>query len=156
MNLQIRRADFANPRDADGIVTILNSYAVEPVGGGRPLSPEVRERVVPALRDHPTALVLLAFADDAPIGIAVGFFGFSTFRARPLLNIHDLAVLPAFRGKGVGHALLAAAEEQARRSECCRLTLEVLESNSGARALYRRFGFDDTTVSRFLVKPLER
>ena len=93
---------------------------------------EARERVVPALRDHPTALVLLAFADEAPIGIAVGFFGFSTFRARPLLNIHDLAVLPAHRGKGVGRALLSAAEEHARRHGCCRLTLEVLESNSGS------------------------
>jgi ribosomal protein S18 acetylase RimI-like enzyme len=155
MNLQIRQADFANPRDAAGITTILNSYAIEPVGGGLPLSPEARERVVPALRDHPTALVLLAFAADAPIGIAVGFFGFSTFRARPLLNIHDLAVLPAYRGKGVGRALLSAAEEHARRRGCCRLTLEVLESNSGARALYRRFGFDDSIVTRFLVKPLE-
>jgi hypothetical protein len=50
MILQIRQADFADPRDANGIVTILNSYAIEPVGGGRPLSPEVRERVVPARR----------------------------------------------------------------------------------------------------------
>ena len=155
MKLEIRQADFANSRDADGITTILNSYAIEPVGGGRPLSPEARERVVPALRDHPTALVLLAFAAEEPVGIAVGFFGLSTFRARPLLNIHDLAVLPSHRGKGVGRALLGAAEEHARRRECCRLTLEVLESNLGARALYKRFGFDDTTVSRFLLKPLE-
>jgi len=155
MNLQIRQADFANPRDAAGIVTILNSYAIEPVGGGRPLTLDARERVVPALRDHPTALVLLAFDADDPIGIAVGFLGYSTFRARPLLNIHDLAVLPPYRGKGVGRALLSAAEEHARSHGCCRLTLEVLESNSGARALYKRFGFDDSTVSRFLVKPLE-
>ena len=155
MSLRIRPADLADPRDADAITTILNSYASEPVGGGHPLPPDVRERVVPALRDHPAALVLLAFAAGTPVGIAVGFFGFSTFRARPLLNVHDLAVLPAYRNKGVGSALLSAAEEHARRRGCCRLTLEVLESNSAARALYRRFGFDDSTVSRFLVKPLE-
>jgi ribosomal protein S18 acetylase RimI-like enzyme len=99
--------------------------------------------------------VLLAFADEVAIGIAVCFVGFSTFRARPLLNVHDLAVLPQYRGKGAGRALLLAAEDHARRQGCCRLTLEVLESNSGARALYRRFGFDDSTISRFLVKPLE-
>ena len=99
--------------------------------------------------------MLLAFDDDEAIGIAVCFFGFSTFRARPLLNIHDLAVLPQHRGKGAGRALLQAAEDHARREGCCRVTLEVLESNAGARALYRRFGFDDTTVSRFLVKPLD-
>jgi ribosomal protein S18 acetylase RimI-like enzyme len=154
MNLRIRPADLADARDAESIAILLNSYAVEPVGGGRPLPHDVRERLVPALREVPRALVLLAFADDAAIGIAVCFVGFSTFRARPLLNIHDLAVLPQHRGKGVGRALLQAAEDHARRQGCCRLTLEVLESNSGAQALYRRFGFDNSTMSRFLVKPL--
>ena len=155
MNLRIRPADFADPRDADAITTILNSYAIEPVGGGRPLPPDVRERVVPALRDHPTALVLLALAAETPVGLAVGFFGFSTFRARPLLNIHDLAVLPAYRGKGVGSALLSAAEEHARRRGCCRLTLEVLESNSGDSGALSALRFRRFTVSRFLVKPLK-
>jgi ribosomal protein S18 acetylase RimI-like enzyme len=124
------------------------------VGGGQPIPPDVLERIVHALRTHPTALVLLAFDDDEPVGIAVCFRGLSTFRARPLLNIHDLAVLPPYRGRGIGRALLRAAEEHARLQGCCRLTLEVLESNAGARALYRRFGFDDSIVSRFLVKPL--
>ena len=155
MNFRIRPADLADARDADSIPDLLNAYALEPVGGGRPLPRDVRERLVPALRDIPRALVLLAFADDAAIGIAVCFVGFSTFRARPLLNIHDLAVLPQYRGKGVGRALLQTAEDYARRQGCCRLTLEVLESNSGARELYRRFGFDDSTISRFLVKPLD-
>ncbi len=155
MNLRIRPADLADARDAESIAILLNSYAVEPVGGGRPLPRDVQERLVPALRNIPNALVLLAFADDAAIGIAVCFVGFSTFRARPLLNIHDLAVLPQYRGKGAGRALLQAAEDYARRQGYCRLTLEVLESNSKARALYRHFGFDDSTISRFLIKPLD-
>jgi GNAT superfamily N-acetyltransferase len=155
MNLRIRHADFSDARHANGIIEILNSYAVEPVGGGRALSLDAQERLIPMLRDTPNALVWLAFADDAPIGIAVCFVGLSTFRAQPLINIHDFAVLPQHRGKGVGHALLRAVEDYARREGCCRLTLEVLESNSGARALYHRFGFDNSTVSRFLVKPLE-
>jgi ribosomal protein S18 acetylase RimI-like enzyme len=155
MYLRIRPADLANARDADSVVTLLNSYAVEPGGGGKPMSPEARERLIPALRAIPRALVLLAIVDDAAVGIAVCFIGFSTFRARPLLNIHDLAVLPQHRGRGVGTALLQAAEEYARREGCCRLTLEVLESNSGAQTLYRRFGFDASTISRFMVKPLD-
>jgi GNAT superfamily N-acetyltransferase len=155
MNLHIRPADLADARDADSVVVLLNSYAIEPVGGGKALPRDVRDRLVPALRDIPKALVLLAFVDDAAIGIAVCFFGFPTFRARPLLNVHDLAVLPQYRGQGVGRALLQAAEDHARRHGCCRLTLEVLESNFGARGLYRSFGFDDSTVSRFLVKPLD-
>ena len=124
------------------------------------MSSEVRERVVPALRNHPTSLVLLAFVDDEPVGIAVCFFGLSTFRASPLLNIHDLAVLPRYRGKGVGRELLRAAEAHARRKDCCKLTLEVLDDNVPARALYRSFGFGDVmapgfAATRFLAKSLD-
>ncbi len=159
MNPRIREADLSDRRDADGIVAVLDSYAVDPIGGGQALAPDVRERVVPALRDHPTSLVLLALVADEPVGVAVCFFGLSTFRARPLLNIHDLAVLPQHRGKGVGRALLRAAEEHARRKGCCRLTLEVRDDNA-ARGLYRRVGFEDSmpgssVPTRFLVKSLE-
>ncbi|HWN36895.1 MAG TPA: GNAT family N-acetyltransferase [Gammaproteobacteria bacterium] len=160
MNLQVREADYADERDAEGILAVLDSYARAPVGGGQPLAPDVRERLIPMLRQHPTSLVLLAFVDDEPVGIAVCFFGLSSFRARPLLNIHDLAVLPQYHGQGVGQALLKAVEERARRKGCCKLTLEVLDDNARARELYRRFGFDDVVVgesaTRFLAKPLEK
>jgi len=160
VTLQVREADYADERDAEGILAVLDSYARAPVGGGQPLAPDVRERLIPMLRQHPTSLVLLAFVDDEPVGIAVCFFGLSSFRARPLLNIHDLAVLPQYHGQGVGQALLKAVEERARRKGCCKLTLEVLDDNARARELYRRFGFDDVVVgesaTRFLAKPLEK
>lgn len=160
MDVTIVQADLANPRHAAAVITVVNSYASDPVGGGKPLPADVRQRLVPALRAHPTTSVLLAFAGDEPIGIAVCFFGLSTFKARPLLNIHDLAVVPGYRGKGVGRALLSAVEEQARRNGCCKLTLEVQDDNGRARALYQSFGFDDyalqePTPTRFLVKALE-
>jgi ribosomal protein S18 acetylase RimI-like enzyme len=159
MELQIRKADLADSRDAAAVVAVVNSYAVDPVGGGQPLPADVRERLIPALRSHPTTLVLLAFAGDEPAGVAVCFFGLSTFKARPLLNIHDLAVVPKHRGMGVGRALLQAAEEHARRAGCCKLTLEVQDDNSRARGLYQSFGFEDFVVgvskpTRFLAKPL--
>ena len=160
MHVEIVDADFDNTAHRAGVLDVLNSYAADPVGGGEPLSPDVRERLVPALRDHPTALVLLAIAEGRPVGIAVCFLGFSTFRARPLLNIHDLAALPEWRGKGVGGALLAAAEDRARRRGCCKLTLEVQDDNRWALALYESFGFSDFVVgdsgpTRFLTKPLD-
>jgi len=155
MNFHVRPADLDDARDAGSVVALLDSYAREPVGLSKPLPHDVRERLIPALKDIANARVWLALDGDAAVGIAVCFVGFSTFRAKPLLNIHDLAVLPEYRGKGAGRALLQAAEDYARREGCCRLTLEVLEANAGARALYRRFGFDDSTVTRFLVKPLD-
>ena len=158
MSVHVREANFDDDGDVSGFIAVLDSYATAPVGGGKPLAPEVRERLVPMLREHPTSLVLLAFIDGEPVGIAVCFFGVSSFRARPLLNIHDLAVLPQHHGKGVGQALLKAVEDRARRKGCCKLTLEVLDDNTRARELYRRFGFDDVVVgksaTRFLAKPL--
>ena len=157
MNVRVREADFDDDRDVNGFIEVLDSYARAPVGGGSSLAPEVRERVVPMLREHPTSLVLLAFIDDEPVGVAVCFFGMSTFRARPLLNIHDLAVLPAYQGKGVGPALLEAVEDHARRGGCCKLTLEVRDDNTRARGVYQRFGFEDYALgpTRFLTKALD-
>jgi GNAT superfamily N-acetyltransferase len=87
-------------------------------------------------------LVFLAFAEGRAIGVAVCFLGFSTFAAKPLINIHDLAVRPEQRGRGVGRALLAAVEAHALATGCCKLTLEVLEGNPVARKAYHGFGFN--------------
>jgi len=159
MELEIHDVDYADPVHCTGIVSVLNSYSSDPSGGERPLSEEVQERLIPALRKHPATLVLLAVADRKPVGIAICFFGLSTFQARPLLNIHDLAVLPEYRGRGIGRALLHAAEDRAIRRECCKLTLEVQDDNMRALGLYKDFGFGDfvignSSVTRFLSKPL--
>ncbi len=157
--MTVRRANFADPADAAAIVRLVDAYARDPRGGGEPLPQAVRERLVPGLAAHPTARVWLAFAGDEAVGVCVGFIGYSTFHARPLLNIHDLAVLPAQRGRGIGQALLAAAEAAARAEDCCKLTLEVLEDNLPARRLYERCGFCDVRYGdsgpmKFLGKPL--
>lgn len=159
VQVQVLDADYDDPVHRDGILDVIDSYASDPIGGGEPLADEIRDGLVDSLRDFPTSRVLLAFMDGTPVGAAICFTGFSTFAARPLLNVHDLAVLPAWRGKGVGRALLAGAEERARRDGFCKLTLEVQEDNLRARGLYGSFGFEDFVVgssapTRFLSKPL--
>lgn len=158
--LRIIVADFEDPAHRDAIVTVIDSYASDPVGGGEPLDEAVRADLVPGLASQPHALVLLAFEGELPVGIAVCFFGYSTFKAMPLLNVHDLAVVPSRRGRGIGRALLTAAEEHADEHGCCKLTLEVQDDNAPARRLYARFGFRDLVFAdsptRFLEKPLKR
>ncbi|MEO6029149.1 MAG: GNAT family N-acetyltransferase [Candidatus Binatia bacterium] len=160
MSITIREADLGDPRDAAAIVVLVDSYAGGQFGGGVPLPASVREGMVAGLRAHPTTLVLLACDAEEPIGIAVCFWGFSTFQARPLLNVHDLAVVPEAHGRGAGRALLAAAEARARERGCCKLTLEVLDDNPRARGLYASVGFADAAVgasafTRFLSKHLD-
>lgn len=133
-------ADLNCAEHASAVLEMLDAYASDPQGGGQPLGEQVRARLVPALREHPTTVILLAFDDRRPIGIATCFRGFSTFSARPLLNLHDLAVIPEYRGRGIGRQLLAAVEEKARSLGCTKVTLEVLEANP-ARALYSAMGY---------------
>lgn len=158
--LQIVEADLARPEHQAAVLELISAYAEDPMGDGRPLSAEARRGLIPGLREHPTTLILLAFCGAEPVGIAVCFRGFSTFAARPLLNIHDFAVLPSARGRGIGRRLLAAVEQRARELGCCKLTLEVQEGNARARAIYAASGFAPSTYvecnggALFLSKPL--
>ena len=95
-----------------------------------------------------------------PVGFSICFLGFSTFLARPLLNIHDIFVDLSVRGRGIGAMLLERIEASARELNCCRITLEVREDNRVARGLYRKVGFDRVVVGakrialEFWHKPL--
>lgn len=143
LDLAITRADFADPADAAAIVLVLDAYARDPMGGGEPLSADVRERLVPAMAQVPGAFALLARVDGEAVGLATCFMGFSTFAAAPLVNIHDVSVLPAHRGRGVARALFAAIEDEARARGACKVTLEVLTGNHRARELYASLGYGD-------------
>jgi GNAT superfamily N-acetyltransferase len=160
--VEIVEADLARPEHARDVVALTQAYARDPMGNGGPLAREVVERLVPGLAAHPTTLVFLAYVGGEAVGIATCFRGFSTFRALPLLNVHDLAVVPGHRGRGIGTRLLAAVEQRARELGCCRVTLEVQEGNGGARRVYARAGFSQMVYdesaggSLFYVKALDR
>jgi len=57
--------------------------------------------------------------------------------------INVLATLDSERGKGLGQALLGVAEDLARDKGCCGLSLIVMDSNTGARRLYGRNGYEE-------------
>ena len=141
MSFTIEAADLENPIQAKALVEILDSYARGSAGQNEPLSARARSTLVEGLAEHPSATVLLAFADSQPVGTAVCLWGFSTFAGMPSVNIHDLAVLPAFQRRGIGKALLAEVERRARERGCCKITLEVHDTNEGAKGLYRSAGF---------------
>ena len=98
---------------------------------------------VPALAARPTAFSILAFDGARPVGLVNCIEGFSTFACRPLVNVHDVAVLASHRGRRIGELMLGLAEQIARERGACKLTLEVLSGNQGARKLYERIGFAD-------------
>lgn len=140
------RADYGDEQHADAIIALLDEYAAGDSGGGEPLAESVRRELVPALARSVNAITLLALVDAEPVGVLNAFESLSTFRAKPLLNIHDVAVTGRWRRRGVGRALLAEIERIAVERDCCKLTLEVLEGNVNAQRLYRDIGFDAYTL----------
>ena len=141
--IAIVEADLDNPTHQDAIIYLVNAYARDPMGGGQELPEAVRAALIPGLQRHPTTVVFLAWDNEIPVGIAVCFVGFSTFMARPLLNIHDLAVIPAYRRQGVGRLLLERVAAKGQELGCCKLTLEVRADNLAAQRLYEAVGFDN-------------
>ncbi len=146
MRPQIRLllADYANPAHAQALVLLLDAYARDPMGGAQGLSDYARSHLVAELARRPYAFSVLAFAgadEREPVGLANCMEGFSTFACRPLVNVHDLAVLERYRGQGVGALLLDQVAQIARQRGACKLTLEVLSANQSALRLYARAGF---------------
>jgi len=141
MNLAVVEADYTNEKHRAEIPMLLDAYASDPMGGGEPLSPEVKRRLVRELSQRPYAFSVIAYVDGEPAGLANCFEGFSTFACKPLVNIHDIAVLGKYRGLGVSQRLLAKIEEIAVSKGCCKLTLEVLSHNAVAQSAYKKFGF---------------
>lgn len=141
--IAIVRARYDDPAHAAALVALLDAYARDPAGGGEPLSDFARANLVDALAVRPFIFSVLAFDGDTPVGLVNAIEGFSTFACRPLVNVHDVVVLPSHRGRGIAARLFAEVETIARERGACKLTLEVLSGNRAARSLYEKLGFDD-------------
>lgn len=141
MVFSVCRVDYANPVQAAALVALLDAYAQDPMGGSAPLSAYAKDNVVFELAKRPQAFSVLAFAGVQAVGLVNCMEGFSTFACKPLVNVHDVAVLPAYRGQRVAEKMLTVVAQIALERGACKLTLEVLQGNAGAVKLYQRFGF---------------
>lgn len=137
----VLQASYSNPLHAKSLGFLLDQYARDVMGGGAGVPVDVQEHLALEMSKRPHAFSVLAFVAGEPVGMVNCFEGFSTFACRPLVNIHDVMVLEAFRGQGISQKMLAEVEKIARQRGCCKLTLEVLEGNTTAQAAYRKLGY---------------
>ena len=108
--------------------------------------------------DSPAAEVVIARIAGEAVGFALYFTSFSTFLGRPGIYLEDLFVRPAFRGSGVGSALLRYLAEIACRRGYGRLEWAVLDWNEPAINFYEQMGaqaMDEWTTYRVTGRSLE-
>lgn len=140
---EIRLLDWNLPADCQALRTLTQNYATHPMGSGKALPAEIIEQLVPRLRAIPHARVFIAWNGSTPLGLATCFTGFSTFKARELINVHDLTVHSDHQGRGIGRKLLQYVQNYAQENDFCAVTLEVRNDNTPARKLYRSLGFKE-------------
>lgn len=144
MECQIIECDFSEPLHRQKIIELTAAYMGDPMGGEEIMSEKTKEKLAEGLAVHPACYMIFAVLDGKYVGIVTSFINFSTFKARPYFNIHDVAVLKEYRGKGIGKKLLSYIIEKARERDYCKVTLEVRDDNDNAKKLYQSLGFKDT------------
>jgi len=109
--------------------------------------------------ENPRVFCDLAFWDGAPAGFALWFHNYSTFRGRHGLYLEDLFVEPAYRGRGIGKALLRHLAQRCQADGLARLEWQVLDWNAPSIAFYKSLGavaVDDWTVFRLTDEALKK
>lgn len=154
MTIEIRQVDYTNPQDAAHLCALLDNYAQDKMGGSQALPQEVKANLAAELAKLPHAFSLIAYLEGQPVGLINCFQTLSTFKCKPLINIHDVTVVAECRGLGVSQKLLEKVEEIARERGCCKITLEVLEGNQVAQNAYKKFGFEGYELDPELGKAL--
>ncbi|BCE01149.1 GNAT family N-acetyltransferase [Marinicellulosiphila megalodicopiae] len=137
----IEKVNYEDAKQAEELLFLLNEYAMDVMGGGEPISAYCRIHLIDQLRKNDSAVSFILYDEKKAIGFANCFMGFSTFACKPLLNIHDFAVIGDYRGKHLSQKLLHEIEQYSDLKGCCKITLEVLENNVAAKKAYLNYGF---------------
>ena len=139
MNSPLPRIRPATPADLPAVVGLIRELAVfEKLEHLVVVTPE-------SLRPHlfgprPAAEAVVAEADGAVVAFALFFNNFSTFLGQPGLYLEDLYVQPAYRGTGLGRALLQHLGGLAVERGCGRFEWSVLDWNEHAIRFYQSMG----------------
>ena len=89
---------------------------------------------------EPKFRCVIAEWDGAPVGFALYFYNYSTWKGRPGIYLEDLFVWPEYRGKGIGKALLLHLARTAVVENCGRYEWQVLDWSTPAIEFYEGLG----------------
>lgn len=141
MKIDVFTLNYQDPQQTQDMLFLLDNYALDPMGGATPLNQTVKKNLAIELAKLPHAFSVICYVEGKPAGLVNCFEAFSTFKCKPLINIHDVVVSNGYRGLGLSQKMLQHVENIAIQKGCCKMTLEVLEGNQVAKNAYLKFGF---------------
>ena len=110
MNIKIRKAKKSDSKSFIDLILGLAEFEKLP-----PPDKKAQKRLIKdTFSDKPLINVLLAFdksSGDKPVGYAIYFFTYSSFRAQPTLYLEDIYIDPEYRSKGIGQMYLAELQK---------------------------------------------
>ena len=137
-DFKLRRA---TREDGAGLIKLIVSLAqFEKL---TPPDEEAQQRLIEhGFGERPRFETWLGFVPEAsePVAYAMLFETYSSFLARPTLYLEDIFVLPDFRGRGIGSALLQRCIELAHERDCVRVEWTCHDRNTGAQCVYENLG----------------
>jgi ribosomal protein S18 acetylase RimI-like enzyme len=141
--IEVIVGDIRNKEHQQAMLSQLDIYMQDPMGGQGKLSEKLAIEVLSGLLVQPNFVFFLARCNEEYAGVANCFVNFSTFKAKQLINIHDFSVSPGFRKKGIGGKMMLKIIDYAREKGYVKINLEVRNDNESAQNLYKKFGFRD-------------
>src|SRR5690554_634794 len=121
--------DLKNDNHCKNLISLMDEYMCDEMGTGKPMPAGFEHTIIAGLRHHAGYLGFFACVGNEFAALANCNINFSTWQARPLLNIHDFIVSSSFRNKGIGLFLLKEIEGYAVENGFCRINLEVRHDN---------------------------
>jgi len=147
--------DFSDPLHLEHLTELISHYMTDPMGDSPVMDNNQKQNLIEGLRSHSNSFVLFILYRNEIAGLATCFVNFSTFKAKPYINIHDLIVYKHLRHKGLGRKLLDKIIQIASERDYCKVTLEVRDDNKNAKIFYQSLGFKDTEpLMHFWTKTL--
>jgi diamine N-acetyltransferase len=129
----------ARPDDSALIFALICELAdYENLSGEVDATPE--EIAAALFGTNPRLFCAIADWDGEPAGFAVWFLNYSTFRGRHGLYVEDIFVRPAYRGKGIGKALMRHLARRCVDDRLARFEWAVLDWNAPSIAFYKSIG----------------
>ncbi len=146
--------DLDNEIHCVNLVKLLNDYMKDEMGTGKPMPAGLGAKIIEGLKNHPAYLGFFVCIENEFVALANCNRNFSTWQAKPLLNIHDFIVSPNFRKQGAGLFMLSQIERYAIEKGFCRINLEVRHDNHIAQNLYLKAGFKECNPPNYFWEKL--